>query len=126
MASNNSRPSILVVDDNDGILSFLQEILRNSGYDCLTASSGKQSLDVLARERVDLAVLDYTMPDMTGDELAERIREQRPEMPLILYTGIPDDMPAEKLKFFTEVVAKPNCAELLNLIRTTTKTLTIY
>ncbi|MGE5056145.1 MAG: response regulator [Acidobacteriota bacterium] len=121
MASNNSRPSILVVDDNQDILAFLQEILRNSGYHSLTASSGKRALELLLDENVDLVVLDYEMPMMNGYDVAQRVKEQRPEMPLILYTGFIEDMPAERLRLFTGVVAKPDCVELLNLIAATTQ-----
>ncbi len=118
-STNNSKPSILVIDDNQDILAFLQEILRNSGYHSLTASSVKRALEVLLRQSVDLIVMDYEMPVMIGCDVAERIREQRPEMPLIFYTGFIDDMAAEKLKLFTGVVSKPNCVELLDLIAAT-------
>ena len=101
MASNNSRPSILVIDDNEDILLFLEEILRKSGYQSLTASSGRRALELLLDENVDLVVLDYEMPIMNGYDVAQRIKEQRPEMPLILYTGFIEEMPAEKLKLFT-------------------------
>ena len=53
------------------------------------------------------------MPVMNGYDVAERTREQRSEMPLILYTGFIDDTPVETLKLFTGVAAKPNCVELL-------------
>ena len=118
MSSNNSRPSILVIDDNEDILSFLQEILCKSGYQSLTASSGRQALELLLDENVDLVVLDYEMPIMNGYDVAQRIKEQRPEMPLILYI---EDMTGEKLRLFTGVVAKPDCVELLILIAATTQ-----
>ncbi len=120
-SANNSKPCILVIDDNQDILAFLQEILRNSGYHSFTASTGKRALELLSRQSVDLVVLDYEMPVMNGCDVAERIREQRPEMPLILYAGFIDDMPTEKLKLFTGVVSKPHCVELLNLIAATTQ-----
>lgn len=68
---------------------------------------------------MDLVVLDYEMPVMNGCDVAERIREQGPEMPSILYAGFIDDVPTEKLNLFTGVVSKPNCVELLNLIAAT-------
>ena len=120
--SNNSKACILVVDDNQDILAFLQEILRNYGYHSLTASSGRRALELLVDENVDLVVLDWEMPLMNGYDVAERIKEQRPEMPLILYAGLIDHIPAKKLKLFTGVVPKPSCVELLDLIASFTQT----
>jgi len=70
-------------------------------------------LELLLRRSADLVVLDREMPVMNGYDVAERTREQRSEMPLILYTGFIDDTPVETLKLFTGVAAKPNCVELL-------------
>lgn len=122
LSGNNSKPSILIIDDNHDILAFLQQVLRNSGYRSLTASSGKRALELLLEhESVDVVVVDYEMPSMNGYEVAMRIKEQRPEMPLILYTGFIDAVPAEKQKLFAGVVAKPSCVELLELIAATTQ-----
>lgn len=114
-------PCILAIDDNEDILGFLRELLHNSGYRVLTAPSGKRGLELLLKERVDLVVLDGEMPEMNGYDVAEAIRGQWPEMPLILYTGLPVDVPADKLCHFAGVVAKTNHAELLDLIAATTQ-----
>ena len=111
-------PCILAIDDNEDILGFLREILHNYGYHVLTAPSGKRGLKLLLQERVDLVVLDREMPEMNGYDVAEAIRRQWPEIPLILYTGLPFDVPP-KLRHFVGVVAKTNCAELLHLIAAT-------
>ena len=113
--SNSSMPCILVIDDNEDILHFLHEILRSSGYHCLTATCGKVGLELLWKESVDLVVLDHEMPEMNGYEVAERIREQWPELPVILYTGLPIDIPPRKQRLFIGIVAKTNCVELLDL-----------
>ena len=120
MAGNDSlMPRILIVDDNEDILDFLDEILRNSGYCSFTASSGRRALELLLKESADLVVLDLEMPEMNGYDVAEAIREQSPEMPLILYTGLPIAIPSEKQQLFAGIVAKTNCAELLDLIAAT-------
>lgn len=114
VSGNNSKASILVVDDSQDILAFLQQVPRNSGYHSLTAPSGKRALELLSQKNDDVVVVDYEMPLMNGCEVAERIKEQRPEMPLILYTGFIDAIPAQKQRLFAGVVAKPSCVELLD------------
>ena len=116
-------PCVLVIDDKEEILGFLHEILSNSGYHSLTASSGKRGVELLLRESVDLIVLDHEMPEMNGYEVAEAVREQWAQMPMILYTGFPIDIRADKLQLFIGVVAKTNCVELLDLIAATTQKL---
>ena len=121
MTGDNSVPCILVIDDNQDLLGFLDEILQNSGYRSLTASSGKQGLELLLKESPDLVVLDSEMPEMNGYDVAGAIREQWPEMPIILYTGPPYDISPDKQQLFTGIVGKTNCVELLNLIAITTQ-----
>ncbi len=81
-------PKILVVDDNQELLSLLTQLLENAGYEVLGAGKGKQALD-LARDQVPrCAVLDVLLPDMMGYHLAEALRKLHPELPLIFITGV--------------------------------------
>ena len=61
------------------------------------------------------------MPGMTGYDVAGAIREQWPQMPIILYTGLPFDISPDRQQLFTGIVGKTNCVELLNLIAITTQ-----
>ena len=67
--------AILVVDDDLGALTCCSSILQESGYTVLSASSGEEALEISYRERgkIDLALVDVVMPNMTGVELVRRL-----------------------------------------------------
>jgi DNA-binding response OmpR family regulator len=67
-------PSILIVDDEPEILEMVSLLLDSEGYRALTALSGAEALALLAREPVDLMLLDIMMPELDGLELLERLR----------------------------------------------------
>jgi CheY-like chemotaxis protein len=66
--------TILVVDDEDNIRRMVKELLRQEGYQALSASSGKEALATLKKKKVDLVLLDFFMPEMSGREVAEQMR----------------------------------------------------
>ena len=78
--------TILVVDDEDLIRWSLSERLRAEGCTVLEAADGRQALDRLT-EDVDLAVLDYRLPDMDGLALLRRLRERHPHLLAMLLTA---------------------------------------
>ena len=87
----------LVVDDDDLARSLLTELLSASGFHCLPARSGEQALGLLEERRPHLGVLDINLPGMSGAELAWRINEQMPDLPLVAVSGDldlwdPDDL----------------------------------
>ncbi|MFA5039371.1 MAG: response regulator [Candidatus Omnitrophota bacterium] len=61
---------ILAVDDEPSVLALLEKRLSSAGYDVLTASSGKEALEIARREQPALVILDILMPDMDGSETA--------------------------------------------------------
>ncbi len=69
-----TKPKILLVDDEEDILHFLQYNLVKEGYDVRTASNGKNALSVLQKFDAQLVLLDIMMPEMDGVELCEKIR----------------------------------------------------
>jgi two-component system response regulator VicR len=68
---------IMVVDDEPGIQRSVKRVLEKEGYDIVTASSGRECLDKLEKEHVDLIILDIIMPDMDGGMVAKQIRENK-------------------------------------------------
>lgn len=82
--------TILCVDDEQNILSALRRLLRLQGYRVLTADSGHEGLEVLARETVDLVVSDMRMPQMSGAEFLEQVAINWPQTIRILLTGYAD------------------------------------
>jgi PAS domain S-box-containing protein len=84
----NVRPlTILAVDDDRLVLMNTGEMLREIGHTVFEATSGKQALDIVRKEKIDLVVTDQAMPHMTGAQLAELIRVERPDLPIILTSG---------------------------------------
>ncbi len=83
--------TILIVDDDVLVLRNTAVALEDVGHDPIEVSSGQAALDVLAKcADVDLVVTDYLMPEMTGLQLAERIRAERPDLPVVLASAYGD------------------------------------
>jgi two-component system NtrC family sensor kinase len=72
----NRKLRILTVDDDRTTLAMLSIAIRKAGYDILQASSAEEALHVIAENQPDLAVLDISMPGMSGIELAQRLRDE--------------------------------------------------
>ena len=91
---------ILIIDDEDAIRNLAKRVLEQHGYTVLLASDGQEGLDTYFRERgrVDLIVLDLSMPRMSGREVLERLREQAPDVKVIISTGYAEGTQAEILQ----------------------------
>jgi len=83
------RETILVVDDEDMLLTMSQTILSAYGYRVLTAGSGQKALEILSQPDtpVDLVMTDLVMPSMSGRELVEHIRQRRPDTRILCTSG---------------------------------------
>lgn len=89
------EPLILCIDDEEMGLQIRKVVLERAGYRVTTASSGPAGLEIFAKTPVDLVILDYFMPSMHGGLVAEEIRRQRPNIPIILlsaYVNLPRDV----------------------------------
>ena len=88
--------NILAVDDDPQVLSSINKILEDAGYDVSLASSGPEALDMIKRQKPDLVVLDIIMPDMDGVEVCRRLRADPflSRLPIIFLTarGRPTDI----------------------------------
>ncbi|MDP2805733.1 MAG: response regulator [Gallionellaceae bacterium] len=82
--------TLLFIDDEANILAALKRLFRPHGYTILTAESGAEALAILEKETVDLVISDMRMPQMTGAEVLEKIRNKWPEVVRILLTGFSD------------------------------------
>jgi len=79
---------VLLVDDEDLVRAGTAEMLREMGHEVHQAAGGAQALALLGQGlKVDAIVSDYMMPRMNGGELAERLRKQYPEVPVMIITG---------------------------------------
>ena len=84
--------NILAVDDDEKIRDLLSTLLRRKGHHVLTASHGQKGIDVFRRERPDVTILDFEMPDMDGLAVLRQIREIDPHAPVIMLTGAGTDV----------------------------------
>ena len=83
---NPVYPSVLIVDDEEGIRTSLCEIIGREGYECSGVSSAEEALQVLAHWEVDVVITDVRMPGLDGFELTEIIREKH-DTDVIIITG---------------------------------------
>lgn len=83
--------NILVVDDEKEIRDLLEINLTNEGYNVFKAKCGKEALEILEREEVNLMVLDIMMPDMDGLEVCKRAREKY-SIPILMLSAKVEDM----------------------------------
>lgn len=82
--------SVLAVDDDPLVLMTTGAMLEELGCQVYEAESAKQALEILAQNRVQLVLTDQAMPQMTGTQLAEAVRQRYPDLPVILVTGYAD------------------------------------
>ncbi|HEU4401291.1 MAG TPA: response regulator, partial [Candidatus Polarisedimenticolia bacterium] len=82
-----ARATLLVVEDDAEMRSFLHDELREAGYDVLATAAGDEALDRLAHVTVDVVVTDLMMPGMKGSDLLRQVRARDPEIPVVLITA---------------------------------------
>lgn len=80
--------TLLYVDDDPLRLEVMVARLRLLGYRVLAARNGAEALVAFDSEPVDLAIVDYYMPGMSGDLLAMEMKNRRPEVPVIIFSGV--------------------------------------
>ena len=88
---------ILLVDDDGDMLMLTSRWLTKAGHEVITAASGQQALSVLAREKADLVLLDYAMPEMDGPAVLEAMRQNTEfkDIPVVFRTGMDDGTATE-------------------------------
>jgi CheY-like chemotaxis protein len=117
-----SRPTtILCIDDEPEILRLREQQLEMYGFVVLTASSGTAGLRLLSDGQVvDLVLLDYVMPGMSGEELAEELKRLYPCVPIVLMSGF-QELPETLLRMVDGYVRKGQDPEVV--IKTITQAL---
>lgn len=78
---------ILLVDDDSDYLNLISMLLESEGFDVSTASDGINALETLKHHTFRLMITDFNMPEINGVELATKVKEQRPDMNIVLATG---------------------------------------
>jgi len=85
----NGKGTILLVDDEKGVIEVCSEMLESLGYDVKTAFSGNEALKIVhsAGKKIDLVILDMVMPEMGGKEAFENIRRIQPDVRVLVTSG---------------------------------------
>lgn len=86
-ASDDGRPTVLIVDDEQFIRELLQDILALERYRVEIAASAEEALEILREKWIDAVITDIMMPGKSGMELLREAKQRRPDLPVILITG---------------------------------------
>ncbi|MBD3291880.1 MAG: response regulator, partial [Armatimonadia bacterium] len=107
-------PTVMVIDDQDGMLVVTREVLQTHGYHVVTASSGEEALsifeDLMAsteHRTPDVVISDLRMPGMMGTEVARRIKELSPDTSVIILSAFLEEVEPEELEVAELALEKP-------------------
>lgn len=107
---------ILVVDDNARIAGMVRLLLQRSGFTVNMAGTARKALEMLAAEPADLVLLDLSLPDLSGTELMERVREAW-SGPVIVVSASIDALPVYRKLGAADAIGKPfDPAELVQKV----------
>jgi len=106
--------SVLVIDDDPDVRSFVVAALEEQGYRVSEASNGRDGLASIERETPDLVVLDFIMPGLSGADVARRILDKRPDQPILFVSGYNETDAVKRTAPDAPLLAKPFRAEALH------------
>lgn len=79
--------SVLIIEDDEGIQTYLKELLLDNGYNVMTASDGITGLKIIKKSVPDLVLLDLGLPDMSGESVCAQIKKDVPDLRIIMLTA---------------------------------------
>jgi PAS domain S-box-containing protein len=106
--------SVLVIDDDPDVRAFIAETLEEQGYRVRQASDGREGLRQFDREKMDLVIVDFIMPEMSGAEVARKIRAKLPDQPILFVSGYSETDAVKRTAPDAPLLAKPFRAEALH------------
>jgi ATP-dependent Clp protease ATP-binding subunit ClpA/CheY-like chemotaxis protein len=115
-----AKAAVLIVDDNEELLKYLKLVMHNQGWELMTASSGNAALNLAVKNIVDVALVDYMLPDLDGVAVSRELQQILPSIKIILMTGGGEMSVREESGLGTgvPVLQKPFVVEeLLKLVR---------
>ena len=84
---NDMAKKVLIIDDEKDVRIVLREVLQRAGYEATIAADARDGLEKLEAEGADLVITDVIMPGMDGVATVEKIRENYPDLPIIVISG---------------------------------------
>jgi len=115
-----SGETILIIDDEESVRKSLADVMRDEGYEVVTATSGKEGIGLLHEAQPSIALLDIAMPDMDGIETLRRLKEIRPDLPVVMITGhgtIETAVKTTKLGAYDFIVKPPELQHLTLVVQ---------
>jgi two-component system, cell cycle sensor histidine kinase and response regulator CckA len=112
------RGRLLCVDDDSGFRQLYKNLLGSYGYDITVAASGRQALKLFLSRKIDAVLTDFEMPEMTGGELATRLKRLRPELPVVLVSGAKSVLDAPPNSVDASVAKGIPVAQLIDQVET--------
>ncbi len=109
---------ILLVDDEDSIIEGRSKIIRNLGYECLTAKNGTEAIKIIEHQKPDIILTDIKMPEADGFAVLNAAKSIDPDIPVIVFTGygsIESAVEAIKLGAF-DYIQKPITKEIIQVV----------
>jgi len=112
---------ILLVDDEPELLKAMRIRLASWGYDVLTATNGKEAIQLIKKEIPDAIILDIMMPEMDGVETLRRIRRFNKKVPVLMLTAYPSEERMQNTEslgisaFITKGTAFDNASNLIRV-----------
>ncbi len=100
---------ILVVDDEPFVCDAVKMMLAFDGHQVQTAGNAKDALNLYEKDKFDVIITDFSMPEMNGDELAAEIKSRSPEQPIVMITAYAEILQASNnpLTGVDFVISKP-------------------
>lgn len=91
--TENTQKKILIVDDEPGLVSYLDSLLQDNGFDTIKAFNGKEGMEKARTENPDLITLDISMPEETGIRMFSELQEddRTSKIPVVIVTGLTAD-----------------------------------
>ena len=88
---------ILLVDDQSDVRGTIKMLLGADGHTVAEANNGREAIEMFKRDRFDLVITDYLMPEMRGDEMAANLKHLAPSQPILMLTGSAEALDTSKL-----------------------------
>lgn len=110
---------LLLVEDNDLLIEGLIMALEDDGHEVIVSREGRPAIGIIQRDRPDAVILDISLPDIDGTQVAKFIRMEYPDLPIVFASGHDRDRPriTEALDTKTGILGKPyDIATLLDTI----------
>ena len=120
MLSEKSKPKILIVDDMPDNLELIEAYLSVEPYDIITASSGKEAIELARRLQPDVVLMDLIMEDGTGVEASKQIKQDLPKVQIIILTSYIDEslvFPALEAGALSYLLKTSQAHEIVDAIR---------